>query len=45
MGKGRLSTPTKSVDAQFARTAANLKRKGKTNKKLKRNKKASQYAF
>lgn len=37
MAKRRISTPKIVVDknaAQFARTAANLKRKGKTNKKL-----------
>lgn len=31
--------------AQFARTAANLARKGKTNKKLGRNPKAKKYAI
>lgn len=31
--------------AQFARTAANLARKGKTNKKLGRNPKAKNYAI
>lgn len=31
--------------AQFARTAANLARKGKTNKKLSRNPKAKKYAI
>lgn len=31
--------------AQFARTAANLARKGKTNKKLGRNPKARKYAI
>ena len=31
--------------AQFARTAANLARKGKTNKKLHRNPRATKYAI
>jgi hypothetical protein len=47
MAKRRIQTARVVVDknaAQFERTAANLARKGKTNKKLGRNPKAAKYA-
>lgn len=40
MAKGK---NRKDTEMQFIKTAANLKRKGKTNKKLKRNPKAAKY--
>lgn len=41
----KVVTPTRDKNAdQFMRTAANLARKGKTNKKLGRNPKAAKYA-
>jgi hypothetical protein len=41
---GLIQSPTmKKADAQFMRTAENLRRKGKTNKKLKSNPKAKTY--
>lgn len=48
MAKRRNNIVKAMVDknaAQFARTAANLARKGKTNKKLGRNPKAKKYAI
>ena len=49
MAKRKNNNVTKVVvdknAAQFARTAANLARKGKTNKKLGRNPKAKKYAI
>ena len=48
MAKRRIQTAKVVVDknaAQFERTAANLARKGKTNKKLGRNPKAAKYAI
>lgn len=41
MAKGKKSSGLN--EAQYIRTAANLKRKGKTNKKLKRNPNAQKY--
>lgn len=37
MAKGKTKSTGNKNDIQFIRTAANLKRKGKTNKKLKSN--------
>ena len=48
MAKRNVKSVVKVVDknaAQFMRTAANLARKGKTNKKLGRNPKAIKYAI
>ena len=48
MAKRKINVVKVFVDknaAQFARTAANLARKGKTNKKLGRNPKAKKYAI
>lgn len=48
MAKRRVNTPKIVVDKnaeQFKRTALNLARKGKTNKKINRNPKARKYAI
>lgn len=48
MAKRKVSVAKVVIDknaAQFIRTAANLARKGKTNKKLHRNAKAAKYAI
>ena len=48
MAKRKVNVAKVVIDknvAQFARTAANLVRKGKTNKKLGRNPKAKKYAI
>lgn len=48
MAKRKVNVAKVVIDknaAQFARTAGNLARKGKTNKKLNRNPKAKKYAI
>ena len=43
MAKAKRGSTSSKADAQFVRTAANLLRKGKTNKKLKSNANAKKY--
>lgn len=43
MAKGRGGSSSGSGDAQYIKTQANLDKKGKTNKKLKRNTQASKF--